>query len=62
MFNEHVKMKLFSITETIFALVIIMLKKFKTIKRGLQNLVLCEKWTLHKDDDARKAKFVKSIS
>jgi len=43
MFNEHVKMKLLSIAETIFALVIIMLKRFKTIKRGLQNLVLYEK-------------------
>jgi len=43
MFNEHVKMKLLSIAETIFASVIIMLIRFKTIKRGLQNLVLCEK-------------------
>ena len=42
-FNEHVKLKLFSITETRFASVIIMLKRFKTIKRGLQNLVLYEK-------------------
>jgi len=34
-FNEHVKMKLLSIAETRFVSVIIMLKRFKTIKRGL---------------------------
>ena len=43
MFNEHVKMKLLSIAEKRFASVIIMLKKFKTIKKELKNLVLYEK-------------------
>jgi len=38
MFNGHVKMKLLSIAETIFASVIIMLKRFKTIKRGSSKL------------------------
>ena len=59
MFNEHVKMKVLSIAETRFASVIIMLKRFKTIKRGLQNLVLCEKLILYKDDDVGKAKIFK---
>ena len=59
MFNEHVKLKFLSITEIRFASMIIMLKRFKTIKRGLQNLVLCEKWTLYKDDDVEKVEFVK---
>ena len=48
-------MKLLFIEEIRFALVIIILKRFKTIKRGLQNLVLREKWTLYKDDDVGKA-------
>jgi len=38
MFNKHVKMKLLSITETRFASVTIMLKRFKTIKRGTSKL------------------------
>jgi len=60
MFNECMKMKFLSIAETRFASVIIMLKRFMTIKRGFQNLVLCKKWTLHKDgDDVGKVKFVK---
>ena len=58
MFNEHVKLKFLSITEIRLASMIIMLKRFKTIERGLQNLVLCEKWTLYKDDDVGKAEFV----
>ena len=38
---------------------IITLKRFETIKRGLQNLVLCEKWAFYNDDGVRKAEFVK---
>ena len=61
MFNEYVKMKLLFIVETGFASMIIILKRFKTIKSGLQNLVLCVKWTLYKDDDGGKSEFVGKV-
>lgn len=48
MFNEHVKMKLLAVANTRFASVIIMLKRFKVIKRGLQDLVLGDRWDMYK--------------
>ncbi|XP_061352433.1 uncharacterized protein LOC133297305 [Gastrolobium bilobum] len=40
MFNEFVGMKLLSIAETRFASMIVMLKRFKLIKCGLQNMMI----------------------
>ena len=40
MFNNHCKLKLLSVTDTCFASTIVMLKKFKTIKRGSKQLVI----------------------
>lgn len=42
MFNENVKMKLLVVADTRFALAIIILRRFKTIGRGFQDLVLSE--------------------
>lgn len=42
MFNEHVKMKFLVVIDTRFILVVIMLRRFKTIKKDLQVLVLSE--------------------
>lgn len=39
-FNEHVKMKLLAVVDTRFLSVIIMLPKFKSIKRSLHDFVL----------------------
>ncbi|KAF7824119.1 hypothetical protein G2W53_022263 [Senna tora] len=36
-----------------------MLKRFKKIRRGLQAMVIDDKWTKYKDDDVQKADFVK---
>ncbi|KAF7812715.1 Dimer_Tnp_hAT domain-containing protein [Senna tora] len=36
-----------------------MLKSFKKIRRGLQAMVIDDKWTEYKDDDVQKADFVK---
>ncbi|XP_022890646.1 uncharacterized protein LOC111405822 [Olea europaea var. sylvestris] len=36
-----------------------MLKRFKLIRRGLQALVISEKWSLYREDDMTKASFVK---
>ncbi|XP_061367322.1 uncharacterized protein LOC133310406 [Gastrolobium bilobum] len=59
MFNEFVGLKLLSIAETRFASMIVMLKRFKLIKYGLQNMVISEKWSLYKDDNLGRARMVK---
>ncbi|KAH7650939.1 Ribonuclease H-like protein, partial [Dioscorea alata] len=60
-FNAFVTLKLFAIAETFFALVIIMLKRFKLIKRGLQTMVISEEWCSYKEDDVSKATKAKEI-
>ena len=42
LFNNHCKLKLLSMVDTRFASTIVMLKRFKTIKRGLDQLVISE--------------------
>ena len=59
MFNNHCKLKLLSVADTRFASTIVMLKRFKTIKRGLEQLVISEEWEMYKQDDVVKAKEVK---
>ncbi|KAI9156180.1 hypothetical protein LWI28_001806 [Acer negundo] len=49
MFNEHSKLKLLSVYDTRFASTIVMLKRFKQIKHGLE----------HMEDDVEKARAVK---
>ncbi|CAL5432817.1 unnamed protein product [Camellia sinensis] len=45
--------------ETHFASSIVMLKRVKLIKQGLQTMVISDKWSCYRDDDIGKAKFVK---
>ena len=47
------------VVDTRFASTIVMLKRFKTIKRGLEQLVISEEWEMYKEDDVVKAKEVK---
>ena len=58
-FNEFVPLKLLAVADTRFASAIIMMKRFKLIKRGLQAMVISEKWSSYKEDDVVKAAFVK---
>ena len=51
MFNNHCKLKLLSVADTRFASTIGMLKRFKTIKRGLEQLVISEEWEMYKEGD-----------
>ena len=44
MYNNHCKLKLLSVFYTRLASTIVMLKRFKTIKRGLEQLVISEEW------------------
>ncbi|KAL3753584.1 hypothetical protein ACJRO7_000916 [Eucalyptus globulus] len=58
-YNEFVSLKLFSVADTRFASMIVMLKRFKLIKSGLQNMVICDKWNIYQDVNQEKAKLVK---
>ena len=58
MFNNHCKLKLLLVADTRFASTIVMLKRFKTIKRGLEQLVISEEWEMYKEHDVVKAKKV----
>lgn len=57
MLNKNVKMKFLIVSYTRFTLVIIMLQVSKTIKRGLQNLVLSDRWAMYRDNGLGKAQF-----
>ena len=62
MFNNHCKLKLLSVVDTRFSSTIVMLKRFKTIKRGLEQLMISEEWEMYKEDDVVKPKEVKDKS
>ena len=38
-----------------------MLRRFKTIKNGLLNMVISDSWSTYRDDDVGKVRFVKQI-
>ncbi|XP_073151853.1 uncharacterized protein [Henckelia pumila] len=59
MFNDSSNLKMLSLVDTRFASTIIMLKRFRQIKRCLENMVISERWDLYKEDDVVKARAVK---
>ncbi|KAH1217184.1 hypothetical protein GmHk_13G037891 [Glycine max] len=59
MFNSFNTLKLLALAPTRFASTIVMLKRFKHLKKGLQEMVISEQWSSYKADDINKAKFVK---
>ncbi|KAH1118488.1 hypothetical protein GYH30_047311 [Glycine max] len=60
-FNEFSSLILLSIAETRFASMIVMLKRFKLLKRCLQNMVISDQWNSYREDDVRKAAHVKEL-
>ncbi|RZC29798.1 hypothetical protein D0Y65_001409 [Glycine soja] len=58
-FNSFNSLKLLSIAPTKFASTIVMLKRFKQLKKGLQEMIISDQWSSYKEDDVAKAKFVK---
>ncbi|KAG5523737.1 hypothetical protein RHGRI_030653 [Rhododendron griersonianum] len=56
-FNEFVPLKLLSVAETRFASSIVMLRRFKLIKQGLQSMVISTQWNSHRQDEG--ASFVR---
>ncbi|CAH9050321.1 unnamed protein product [Cuscuta europaea] len=59
MFNKFVSLKLLSVADTRFVSIIVMLKRFKLIRRGLETMVLSDEWAFYREDDTGKARFVR---
>ncbi|XP_052620859.1 uncharacterized protein LOC128126784 [Lactuca sativa] len=58
-FTKFTPLRLFSVADTRFASIIVMLKRLKLIKRGLQAMVISEEWSSYILDDTEKANSVK---
>ncbi|KAK8596116.1 hypothetical protein V6N12_064615 [Hibiscus sabdariffa] len=58
-FQRFSPLKLLSVVDTRFASIIVMLKRFKLIKHGLQAMVISDEWNSFREDDTGKANFVK---
>ena len=59
MFNSFNTLKLLALAHTRFASTIVILKRFKHLKKGLQEMVISEQWSSYKADDINKAESVK---
>lgn len=58
-FNRFTSLRLLSVAETCFASVVVMLKRFRLIRRALESMVISEEWYSYREDDVGKAAFVK---
>ena len=58
-FGKFCPLRLLKVADTRFASIIVMLKRLKLIKRGLEAMVISEEWSTYRDDDIGKASFVK---
>ena len=61
MINEFCSLKLLQVADTRFALIIVMLKRLKLIKRYLQALTISDQWASYREDDVGKAQKVKDL-
>jgi len=59
MFNSFNSLKLLSVASIRFASTIVMLKRFRSLKKGLQEMVISDEWSSYKEDDVAKAQSVK---
>jgi len=59
MFNTFTSLKGLSIAPTKFASTIVMLKRFRSLKEGLQEMILSDEWSSYKEDNVDSAQFVK---
>ena len=61
MFNEFCLLKLLQGADTIFASIVVMLKRLKLIKRCLQAMAISEQWASYREDDVGKTQKVKDM-
>ncbi|KAG2279755.1 hypothetical protein Bca52824_050975 [Brassica carinata] len=57
-FSKFSPLKLLAVADTRFASIIVMLKRLKLIKRGLEAMVISEEWSAYREDDG-ESNFVK---
>lgn len=58
-FEEFVTLKLLFISDTCFALAVVMLRRFKLVKHGLQSMVISERWFSYCKNNVGTAKFMR---
>lgn len=59
--KEFPTLKYISLANTLFAWVVVMLRRFRLVKHGLQCMVISEKWSCYREEDVEKAKFVRKL-
>ena len=59
MFNNFNSLKLLSVAPTRFASTIVMLKIFRSLKKGLREIVISDEWSFYKKNNVDNAQFVK---
>ncbi|XP_021644962.2 uncharacterized protein LOC110638655 [Hevea brasiliensis] len=57
-YNRFSPLKLLSVADTHFASIVVMLKRFKLIRRALEAMVMSDQWAQYREDDQGKARFV----
>ncbi|XP_058005468.1 uncharacterized protein LOC131181423 [Hevea brasiliensis] len=57
-YNRFSPLKLLSVADTRFASIVVMLKRFKLIRRALEAMVMSDQWAQYREDDQDKARFV----
>ncbi|XP_058009561.1 uncharacterized protein LOC110640551 [Hevea brasiliensis] len=58
-YNRFSPLKLLSVADTRFASIVVMLKRFKLIRRALEAMVMSNQWAQYREDDQSKARFVR---
>ncbi|CAI9260496.1 unnamed protein product [Lactuca saligna] len=58
-FTKFTPLRLLSVANTRFASIIVMLKRLKLIKKGLQAMFISEEWSSYRLDETEKANYVK---
>ncbi|XP_057990609.1 uncharacterized protein LOC110669437 [Hevea brasiliensis] len=58
-YNWFSPLKLLSVADTRFASIVVMLKRFKLIRRALEAIVMSDQWAQYQEDDQGKARFVR---
>ena len=53
-FSKFSPLKLLAVADTRFASIIVMLKRLKLVKRGLEAMVISEEWSTYREDDVGK--------
>ncbi|XP_057996523.1 uncharacterized protein LOC110669704 [Hevea brasiliensis] len=59
-YNRFSPLKLLSVADTHFASIVVMLKRFKLIKRALEAMVMSDQWAQYREYDQGKARFVRN--